>query len=291
MSRGAGSVAGGASLALHVFRADMAPGATPAYGSTYDDAALAATLDKDSKISFTNPQYFLPNAAQKTGFIAVYPNTGTYNQSNRTITFSDLDGTHDILVSNFVEGSRNTSTLPSMTFNHMLTKVDVIVKGDGVISDVAKIYGAVTKIEIKDRKLTTVVTFQTPTEAATSTTSAADATLSTSGTAANLTLTKADGTATTNVTLTASEQAFGQAMFAPITTSSTLTLLVTTVNSGSPISVTIPAQKWEVSKANKITLTFSLTQSGGTVVTPVTTTTAGGVDPWGTGSNLSGDIK
>jgi hypothetical protein len=149
------------SLNLSVFRADQP------YGTEYKDP-IGGTFTTGGEIDMDPKQYYLADGDKKSKFIAVYPNTGEYSKTARTLNFT-VDGTTDIIASQLVEGSKNAKISTPMAFRHLLTQIQVSVVADPTATDEEKaaistqIFGKVSSIIIKNRAGTALVTLPAPT--------------------------------------------------------------------------------------------------------------------------------
>jgi hypothetical protein len=241
-------------LPVAVYRADMS--LSNAY-SGYNTLAIGGNMATDGKITMTPAQKFFPSTSRKSKFISVYPNNGTFSSS--TVAFAALDGKTDVMCTNLVEGYKGITTMPTMTFSHLLTGIEVWVKakpsvGTGeTVADIQYMWGQVQSITVTDKSIGAVVTLPAATGTGTATIAAA------AGTGAalslwNTTTHAAPGAATLDETATA----FGYALFLPTTgTSEALSFSITT-QGGDTQTVTASAVKYEAAKKYKITLSFTL---------------------------------
>lgn len=270
-TRGNGPVTGttpSSKLALKIYRADMPSAGT--YGTTYSE--LGADMETSGDITFATTQYYLSNPALKTNLIGVYP-AGTYTSG--TVTYSNFNGTDDIMCSTLIEGSRGSTGALAMPFQHMLTQVQVKILATD--TDAITAWGNVTGISIAGKKIDCVVTLPTPAASPGAATITA-----VTGTATALPLTQSNGTATTSTALTTTATAYGCAMFLPITTAEALTFNITTANGGNT--------------AQTLTMTTGQTFAAGTAYEMTITFTRKGIDveatitDWQTGNTITGTI-
>lgn len=152
-----------ADLAVHFARADKA-GDTPAYPVAYDATELIGTVDYDASgtpLSFNPKAYYLANG-EATKLIGWYPQSGTYDASAKTVTFSDIDGSTDIMVTKLKEGDK-TTPVSAITFEHILTQISV----QAYAADAAakEVWGGIKSIKIKGKKQKCVVTLPDPSTA------------------------------------------------------------------------------------------------------------------------------
>jgi hypothetical protein len=254
-------------LDLDIFRVNSSDAGT--YGSEYD-YQLDATMASSGAITFTESQKFNSNAAIKGSFIALYPKatgaTWTYTPSGRTIT-GTLDGSTDLLSSALVQGDKDNATL-TLTFGHLLTRIDVKVQGaeNDDLPTVQSLWGKVKKIEVVGQPTAVTLTLPVPgtgignKAALTATTPTTDFELkAVGGTAASALTIPAYAT---NPTTT-----FGYAMLAPITTNTAIKLRVYTESLAAESTkykeVTTTAQTFTAGLGYVITLTFSIANGGG----------------------------
>jgi hypothetical protein len=290
-TRGEGVITGTPALSFDVFRADMV--SEGKYTTTYAKKVGGTMTATTGTITLNPKQYYSPNAALKTKFIGVYPAGGAENLTTRTVTYTNamLDGSTDIMASGLVEGYKGIVTNPSLTFNHLLTKVVVLVKAGssdpGEIANIAAMWGDITKIALKDKNIGAVVTLPDPT-------TGGAATIAASGTPADLALAKksTNNTAVSNITLTGTAQEFGYAMFLPVTTAEKLTLLVNTSAAYSTTPLPLPittAQTFEAGKSYTITLSFTV--EGTTSANASVEISGGSAAGWSDGSPINEDVE
>jgi hypothetical protein len=277
-------------LSLDLFRADMDPGL--AYGSTYMKK-LGGVMDADGKIALTPTQYYLPNVAQKTKYIAVYPAGGVYNENDRTVTYV-LDGTMDVMCSNTVESHKGITTFPTLTLDHLLTRLEVLVKADNnggaELTDIIDSWGKVKSIKVKGRKTGVVLTLPAPTATAgeVGMLAAAD-----TGSTADLELKNKDGStiATEGIEIpgNGTSTTFGYALFLPTAGSGEkLTLEIETENSGGAVTINTAANvKYLAATVYKITVLFNLNDA---TLNVEMSAGSGGTGTWGDGSAENIDI-
>lgn len=165
-----------ADLDVHFARADKA-GSTPAYPSTYDATKLigkVAYAETNTPLSFTPKAYYLANG-ESSKLIGWYPQSGTYSESAKTVTFSAIDGSTDIMVTKLKEGNKTTQ-VSAITFEHVLTQISVqAYAADAAAKDA---WGGIKSIKVKGKKQGCVVTLPDPSTA----NAEVDATVAFSGT-------------------------------------------------------------------------------------------------------------
>jgi uncharacterized protein (TIGR02145 family) len=246
-------------LQIDVFRTDMV---SSSYPNTEWDLKLAGTLGTDKSITLDPTQYFLDDATQSSRFIGVYPK-GEYDKSNRTITYTALDGAMDVAVSDFAEGhiSSIPNKLPEYTdqtllFSHLLTKIAVKLMAKD--TEIINSKGKITSIDVVNKKTGAIVTL--PAANAANATGVSIA--ATAGDPTDLPLTTLKGGEPTPVLLTNTATTFGYAMFLPVESDGTLTLKIHFENSDhNPMLevTTADAQKYEAGKGYSITVAFETT--------------------------------
>jgi hypothetical protein len=268
ITRGDGQISTGTVIGLTVFRVNKEETSKDvyAYPSDYSTAKiLTGSMAADNKITLDPPQKYSPNTSVYTKFIGVYPAGGTENVSARTVTYSALDGTTDIMVSAFTaERNKEGNTTPTLNFSHLLTGVKVLVKAGlqesggtekaAELADIIEQWGNITAIAVKDKKTDAVVTLPVPT-----TNDAAS--IAADGVPADLPLTKkSDNNSVSAITLAEAPQEFGYAMFLPFS-SAKLELLLNTSTAyiHAPKTVSTDAgQTYDAGKNYAITLSFKL---------------------------------
>jgi hypothetical protein len=265
-SRGQGVLPGShSSLDISVFRADMdgSVGAWSYSGVTTWGDAIDGAFDVSSSggsISLYPAQYYHLDPDRRSAFIAVYPDNGSYSSSDRTVTYSSLDGATDILCSDIAEGYKRVGGNPELTFKHLLTKIRVDVKVGGTLAK--KLWGdKVTSIQVKDGSVDAIVTLPEP-GSSDPVTIAADPDV----TKQNMDLWQIDGVPAIadqgknpGIELGENARLFGYAMFLPVPADGKITLLVQTAKSGDAIETEIDVPTgFEAGKGYRIVLTFDI---------------------------------
>ena len=306
VTRGAGVITGKPSLTFDVFRVDkravfsdgVATGSYE-YPATYADKIDGSMTPSTGAISLRPEQKYSPVENIYTKFIGVYPTGGAYNSADRTVTYASLDGTTDVMISNTAEGNNETQGGISLSFKHLLTRIDVKVKAKLVTSstedkaaellNVKTAWGNITHIAVKNKKTGAVVTLPAPN-------TSDDPIIAVSGGATDLPLTnKLNGDVVpapgTPLVLTEAPLEFGYAMFVPSTGDEKLTLEVKTDGAFAAgiDAVTTSNLSYAAGKSYTITLLFSI-DSGNTpeLEADVTTGTgnAGDWDPAGSNDEI-----
>jgi hypothetical protein len=243
-----------------VFRADATAG-TNYTGVNYVETSVIGTLGTTGSISLLPALYYLPDATRSSAFIGLHPAPatagGTFNEAAQTVTYAALDGSWDIMCSEFGQGHKGGGTNPSLKFYHLLTKITVVVKVEGTTDaerqDLANSWGAVTGIAFDDKKEDVVVTL--PAVATTSDHGAA--TVPTASTVDLPLRNPSTNVVASSVALpnTATGITYGYAMIAPGAFG--LKLLITTANTpGITHEVAVPSQPWDAGYGYLINVLF-----------------------------------
>jgi len=214
------------------------------YPSDYTSVtALNAAIGySTNRITFVQNQLY-PADGGNARFIGWYPQGGTWNATNRTVAFGDLDGTTDILASTSAEGSKSnlfTTTQNKITFNHVLTQIRVFIYLENTAYQ--SVWGSLTGISIAGKKQTCTLTLPLPTATVGSSPSVAFGSSTTALALQKVDNSGAVGTQTLTATVpnTTTDPPIGYAMFAPHTSSTDkLVLNVVTTNGGTQ-TVEIP---------------------------------------------------
>lgn len=165
VTRGAGMIDKTLNADLNVYfaRADKS-GDTPAYPTKYDATTLIGTVahaTTGNPLSFNPKAYYLANG-ESCKIIGWYPQSGTYSESAKNVTFSAIDGSTDIMVTKLKEGNK-TAQVSTITFEHVLTQISV----QAYAADAAakNIWGGIKSIKIKGKKQSCVITLPDPSTA------------------------------------------------------------------------------------------------------------------------------
>lgn len=173
----------GATKTAYVFDGATASGAaTPTKGTVAFGTSSAITHE-----------YYLANG-KDTRLFAWYPQVKATDvtYSAGTVTFNNLDGYVDVMASKAVEGSKSAK-ITSIVLKHMLSQLQF--KAYESTAGAKDMWGKITKIEVLGVDPTCVVTLDVD--------KANDPTITSSGTAVNLTVYKADKSAVGNVDMAA----------------------------------------------------------------------------------------
>lgn len=106
---------------------------------------FTAATSASAAFSFTPPQYYPTNGS--TVYLKGYYPQGTL--SGNTATFSETDGSNDVMITSEVSGSKATSAPLSFTFNHLLTQLQFTFKAGAGFPTSGK---NVTSISIKNQQ-------------------------------------------------------------------------------------------------------------------------------------------
>jgi len=234
----------GSAFSASLFRVD-ATGSS--YPSDYTGvAALPAAVSASGSLTITPDQYYQMNG-DNTALLGVYPavgSGGTWSATAGTLAYA-VDGKTDVMATAFVAGNKD-SAQPALVFSHLLTQVHVSVYAASQTA--IDLWGDVVSIAIVGRESECTLTLPAPG-------ASGAATAAFSGTATDLTLTNADGTAAASLTVTAIEKAdaqpFGYCMFAP--TTAALTLKIVT-SKGATNTVTLASTTFEKGKAYEVAI-------------------------------------
>lgn len=131
-------------------RTDATDAAATTYG-TYKTNALVGSVNGSTKVlSFVPAAYYLANG-YKTKLVGWYPHHSgvTFDATAGTVTFGDIDGKTDIMVTTLKVGDKNTK-IASFGFSHLLTQI--CVKAYAVNADTKTLWGAIKSVKITDKK-------------------------------------------------------------------------------------------------------------------------------------------
>lgn len=106
---------------------------------------FTAATTASAAFSFTPPQYYPTNGS--TVYIKGYYPQGTL--TGNTATFSETDGSNDVMITSEVSGSKATSGALGFTFNHLLTQLQFTFKAGPGFPTSGK---TVTSISIKNQQ-------------------------------------------------------------------------------------------------------------------------------------------
>lgn len=141
-------------------------------------------------------EYYLANGKDTRLFLWYPQTTATpltdVTYANGVVTFNNLNGYVDVMASKAVTGNKSTKITTAIELKHMLSQLQF--KAYEGAADEKKRWGKITKIEILSVEPTCAVTLKVD---------GSEPTIGYSGTAANLTVKKADGTAIGDVEMAA----------------------------------------------------------------------------------------
>lgn len=118
------------------------------YTTTYCDGEMTFTDDNTTAASFATPQYY-PVSDATICLCALYPTALADWKDIATTAKYTFDGKTDVMAAAEVSGKKSTAmagTVPSFTFNHLLTKLIVKVKADGDAA--VGVWGDITGISL-----------------------------------------------------------------------------------------------------------------------------------------------
>lgn len=240
-----GIVNAGLAFDASLFRVD-ATGA--AYPSGYEGiAALPAAVSADGSLTMTPEQYYQVNG-DNTALLGVYPavgSGGTWSASAGTVKYV-VDGKTDVMATTFASSNKD-SAQPALVFGHLLTQIHVSVYAQD--QNTINLWGDVQSVAIVGCETECTLTLPAPGQA--------DAVATAfSGTANDLLLTAADGTAAAALEVTAiakaDAQSFGYCMFAPVASKDLVLQIATSV--GGINTVTLPSVTFEKGKAYDVAI-------------------------------------
>lgn len=133
-------------------RTDATDAAAATYGN-YETNALVGSVNGSTKeLSFAPVAYYLANS-NKTKLVGWYPRrdgvTFASSGDGGTVSFGEIDGKTDIMVTTLKEGNKNTP-ISSFRFSHLLTQI--CVKAYAVNADIKTLWGAVNTVKITGKK-------------------------------------------------------------------------------------------------------------------------------------------
>jgi len=238
----------GSAFSASLFRVDATGSAYP---SDYTGvAALPAAVSASGSLTITPDQYYQMNG-DNTALLGVYPavgSGGTWSATAGTASYT-VDGKTDIMATTFASGNKN-SAQPALVFSHLLTQVHVNVYAASQTA--IDLWGDVVSIAIVGREPACTLTLPAPG-------ASGAATAAFSGTATDLALSNADGSAASSLTVTAIDKAdaqpFGYCMFAP--TTAALTLKIVT-SKGATNTVALASATFEKGKAYEVAIKMEL---------------------------------
>ena len=108
-------------------------------------ANFTASTTASPTFSFTPQQYYPTNGS--TVYIKGYYPAGTL--SGNTVTFTETDGSNDVMITAEASGSKTTSNPLAFTFNHLLTQLQFTFKAGAGFPTSGK---NVTSISVKDQQ-------------------------------------------------------------------------------------------------------------------------------------------
>jgi hypothetical protein len=279
-----------APLTFSVYRADETGtiGAL-SWPATFTTTSVTGTLGTTAvagNITTTPQLYYLPEAGRHSTFIGLHPENATGTAGK--VKYTAINGGQDIMCTAPVVGDKTTIGDLSLSFYHLLTKIEVKLENGGgspaEINEIRNRWGEISSIAIVDKLVDVEVTLPLP-----NTTDHGSAAIDpTSPTPAPLPLVNPDGSAIAtpvHLPTTSTAATFGYAMFVPVTSDATLTLNIATELGGEQPVVTDQLQKYEAGIGYVITVTFNLTSAAVTSVS-----TAGSINPWGSGTPRTGDL-
>lgn len=121
---------------------------TADYTTRYCDGEMTFTDDNTTAASFATPQYY-PVSDAPIFLCALYPTALADWKDIATTAKYTFDGKTDVMAAAEVSGKKSTAmagTVPSFTFNHLLTKLIVKVKADGDAA--VGVWGDITGISL-----------------------------------------------------------------------------------------------------------------------------------------------
>lgn len=213
--------------------------------------SFTTSTSASAPFSFTPAQYYPTNGS--TVYIKGYYPLGTL--SGNTASFTETDGSNDVMITAEVSGSKTTGSALAFTFNHLLTQLQFTFKAGAGFPTTGK---TVTSISVKNQQTPASLDINTGTVSYNS--------------VANITLTG---------TYAISADPGTTATVYPMVKSGTTSVVLDIIADGVTYSnVTVPLTT-ETGKAHNITLTF----------TPKEITATAIVSAWVTGGTGSATIQ
>lgn len=103
------------------------------------------TFNNNASDNTEKKQFYNADATQKSWLAGCYLGSASGTLTNGKVTFT-IDGTQDIMATDGKSGTK-TTVFEGFQFNHMLSQIQVILKGDAAAQSY---FGKVTKVELKD---------------------------------------------------------------------------------------------------------------------------------------------
>jgi hypothetical protein len=232
---------------LVVLRANAdATGDGPTYNGGYIFSANA-TLKTSGVIEWETPLGYMGDG-RYTRLIGLYPR-GTVSLTGKTVTYEGFVGTQDIMCSGFLQGRKNNPIADKMVFSHILSQVQVYVKGEA--ANTIDEWGKVTGITISGKAGTVTVGVPDPQGGTTPG-------VSLGGSTSALTV---PNSVSGGVSFSTSESLYGIAMFVPATVEEGLMFNVTTQYGGTK-TLTATSRTYSKATAYKIVVEF---KNGGNI--------------------------
>jgi hypothetical protein len=240
-----GSTTPSSDLGIIVLRANAYSAVANDYPIAYS-SDYAATWKSDGTIDWGSKKVTYPKNGWSTRLIGLYP-SGTRTGNVVTIPF---DGYTDVMCSQIIEGS-SSDEVDDFVFKHLLTQVQVFVKGE----DVSTIdeWGPITSLELVGKSGNFVVTLPAPNV---TDLTAAVPTVDVDG-SGDTQVPRYNGTQTYtgNFTFSDQSQQYGLIMLPPVS-GSALSFKINTLYSNSSVTVPTTITTFEQSQAYAITLVF-----------------------------------
>lgn len=123
---------------------------TPYEGSSHG----TITFTNGSATGFTTPQYYPAKDDTPIYMVGLYP-AEEWTEIATTAKHS-IDGKTDIMHANQQQTTKNAGkggTYPTLTFNHLLTKLDIVIKGEN--ESAVSAWGKITSLKLKKARTST----------------------------------------------------------------------------------------------------------------------------------------
>lgn len=121
------------------------------------DATLTPVASGNT-IAFGNAQYYHGDQNTKSFLKGYYPKTATLTKASTVTATWTIDGSTDLMVSDYLEGSKvNVGTAIPLEFKHLLSKITINIVAEN--ATIANRWGTVSAIKIKNQPISIIHEF------------------------------------------------------------------------------------------------------------------------------------